>query len=208
MSVSTLEKNVLTVMQERRSTKQYDPQAQISRDELMELLELAGKAPSAWNLQHWNFVAFHNQEAQDRLLPVAYNQQQIVDSSAVIAVLADLHANENVDPIFDPEVEAGAMSAEIKQAINGQIQGAYESEQFGRDAGFLNASLAAMQFMIAAKAKGWDTCPIGGFNVTKFVEEFEVSDRYVPIMLITVGKGQKEPRKTGRLDINDLVTFV
>lgn len=208
MSVSTLEKNVLTVMQERRSTKQYDRNAEISREELMELLEVAGQSPSAWNLQHWNFLAFHNKESQQKLLPIAYNQQQIVDASAVIAILGDLRANENVDLVFDPAVKEGHMSEEIKQALNGQIQGAYANEQFGRDAAFTNASLAAMQLMLAAQAKGWDTCAIGGFNPAQLVEEFDISDRYIPVMLITVGKGTEKPLKSSRLDINQLVTFV
>ncbi|MGD7045156.1 nitroreductase family protein [Jeotgalibacillus proteolyticus] len=208
MSTTTMEQNVISVMQERRSTKVYDKNAEISREELMELLEITGQAPSAWNLQHWNFLAFHNKESQERLLPIAYNQQQIADASAVIAVLGDLQANENVDPVFDPAVQEGMLSEDIKQALNGQIQAAYESEQFGRDAAFTNASLAAMQFMLAAKAKGWDTCPIGGFSASTLMEEFEISDRYVPVMLITVGKGTKEARPSGRLDINDLVSFV
>lgn len=208
MSITTQEQNVLSVMQERRATKQYDANAEISREELMELLEITGQAPSAWNLQHWHFLAFHNKESQERLLPIAYNQQQIVEASAVVAILGDVRANENVDPVFDPAVEAGHMSEEIKQALNGQIQVAYENEQFSRDAAFTNASLAAMQFMLAAKAKGWDTCPIGGFNAAQLIEEYEISDRYIPVMLITVGKGSKEARPAGRLDINDLVSFV
>ncbi|MDZ5713126.1 nitroreductase family protein [Jeotgalibacillus haloalkalitolerans] len=208
MSATTLEKNVLDVLFERRATKQYDPEVEISREELNELLEAMGQAPSAWNLQHWKFLAFHNPESQERLLPIAYNQQQITDASAVIAVLGDLRANENVDAVFDPAVEKGAMSEEIKQALNGQIQGAYENEQFARDAAFSNASLAAMQFMIAAKAKGWDTCPIGGFSDAQLIEEFEISDRYVPVMLITVGKAAKEARKSERIDIDELVEYL
>ncbi len=51
---------------------------------------------------------------------------------------------------------------------------------------FSNASLAAMQLMLAAKATGWDTCAIGGFNPQALTEEFNVSSRYVPIMLITM----------------------
>ncbi len=41
-----------------------------------------------------------------------------------------------------------------------------------------------MQLMLAAKATGWDTCAIGGFNPQALTEEFNVSSRYVPIMLI------------------------
>ncbi len=43
---------------------------------------------------------------------------------------------------------------------------------------FFNASLAAMQLMLAAKATGWDTCAIGGFNPQALTEEFNVSSRY------------------------------
>jgi nitroreductase len=199
--------NILNVMEERRSTKVYDPSVEIPREELVSILDMAGKAPSAWNLQHWNFLVFDHKEVQEKLLPVAYNQQQIVDASAVVAVLGDLEANKNVDPVFDPSVEKGEMTAEIKEVLNKQIQGAYTRDQYPRDAAFSNASLAAMQLMITAKAKGWDTCPIGGFNPQLLKETFNVSDRYLPIMLITIGKPLQEARKTDRLDIRNLITW-
>ncbi|MCP3741693.1 nitroreductase family protein [Rossellomorea sp. BNER] len=199
--------NILNVMEERRSTKVYDPSVEIPREELVSILDMAGKAPSAWNLQHWNFLVFDHKEVQEKLLPVAFNQQQIVDASAVVAVLGDLEANKNVDPVFDPSVEKGEMTAEIKEVLNKQIQGAYTRDQYPRDAAFSNASLAAMQLMITAKAKGWDTCPIGGFNPQLLKETFNVSDRYLPIMLITIGKPLQEARKTDRLDIRNLITW-
>ena len=63
---------------------------------------------------------------------------------------------------------------------------------------FSNASLATMQLMLATKATGWDTCAIGGFNPQALTDEFNVSSRYVPIMLITIGestlKGHPAPR--------------
>ena len=55
-----------------------------------------------------------------------------------------------------------------------------------------------MQLMLAPKATGWDTCAIGGFNPQALTDEFNVSSRYVPIMLITIGestlKGHPAPR--------------
>ncbi|MFP3471417.1 hypothetical protein R0J90_15360, partial [Micrococcus sp. SIMBA_144] len=58
-----------------------------------------------------------------------------------------------------------------------------------------------------AKAKGWDTCPIGGFNPAALVSEFSVSDRYIPIMLITIGKPLQKARKSDRLDIRNLIDW-
>ncbi|HZG72684.1 MAG TPA: nitroreductase family protein [Chondromyces sp.] len=199
--------NFFDIVAERRSTKIYNPDISISTEELKEILEWAGRAPSAWNLQQWHFLVFHNKEVQNKLLPIAYNQNQIVDASAVICILGDLEAYKNTDPVLDPSVAAGEISPELKEILAGQINGAYKRPEYPRDAAILNSSLAAMQLMLAAKAKGWDSCPIGGFNAPALMKEFNVSDRYLPTMLITIGKPLKEARKTDRLPIDSLITF-
>lgn len=56
--------NIFSIIEERRSVRDFDPEQSISRDELMEILELAGRAPSAWNLQHWHFMVFHGKDVQ------------------------------------------------------------------------------------------------------------------------------------------------
>ena len=195
------------VVSSRRSVKIYDPNAHISQEELTELLEIAGRAPSAWNLQQWHFLVFHGKDVQEKLLPIAYNQQQIVDASAVICILGDLEANLNVDPVFDPQVEANEMTPELKEILAGQINGAYRRAEYPRDGAILNSSLAAMQFMLAARAKGYDTCPIGGFNASGLIDEFNVPGRYLPTMLITIGKKLQEGRPTDRLSIDTLITY-
>lgn len=191
----------------RRSVKVYDPNAHISQEELTELLEMAGRAPSAWNLQQWHFLVFHGKEVQKKLLPIAYNQQQIADASAVICILGDLEANLNIDPVFDPQVETNEITPELKEILAGQINGAYKRAEYPRDGAILNSSLAAMQFMLAARAKGYDTCPIGGFNASGLADEFNVSKRYLPTMLITIGKKLQDGRPTDRLPIETLVTY-
>jgi nitroreductase len=207
-AINTPAKDFFTVINERQSVRKYDPNVSISKEELREIIELAGKAPSAWNLQHWHFVIIHGKEAQQRLYPIAYHQQQIVDASAVIAVLGDLEANRNIDAVYDPLVNEGGMSTEIKERIAQQIEAAYKNKQYVRDAAFSNASLAAMQLMLAATAKGWATCPIGGFNAEQFKQEFHISDRYIPVMLITIGKSIAPARRTTRLPIEAITTWV
>ncbi|MEG7968343.1 MULTISPECIES: nitroreductase family protein [Bacillus cereus group] len=203
--------NFFNVLYERTSTRAFNPEKEISSTELHEILKGAAQAPSAWNLQHWKFQAegawnlqhwkflvFQGEDVQKRLHPIAYNQQQILDASAVVAILGDLEAYKNVEPVYGPIVEQGFMKEEAKERLAKNIESAYAREQFPRDAAFSNASLAAMQLMLAAKATGWDTCAIGGFNPQALTEEFNVSSRYVPIMLITIGestlKGHPAPR--------------
>ncbi|ADP32626.1 nitroreductase family protein [Bacillus atrophaeus] len=200
--------NTLDILQQRASVKEYDKNATISKEEMTELLELTTKAPSAWNLQHWHFTVFHSDEAKAALLPVAYNQKQIIESSAVVAVLGDLKANENGEDVYGELAKQGLITDDIKQTLLGQINGAYQNEQFARDSAFLNASLAAMQLMIAAKAKGYDTCAIGGFNKEQFQEQFDVSDRFVPVMLISIGKAVKPAHQSNRLPVSEVSTWL
>jgi nitroreductase len=196
------------VVNERTSIRQYDSSAKISKQELTELLEATVKSPSGWNLQNWHFLVITDEAAKERLLPIAYNQKQVVEASAVIAVLGDLEANKNVDAVYNPLVEAGHMTEDIKNTLAGQINDAYKNNVYAREAALSNASLASMTFMLAAKAKGFDTCPMGGFNAQQFIEEFKVEDRYIPVMLISVGKGTKEAHTSDRLPLDQVTTWI
>ncbi|WP_028399497.1 nitroreductase family protein [Ectobacillus panaciterrae] len=206
--ITTANKDFFTVMNERTSTRAYNSEKEITKEELDELLLAAGKAPSAWNLQHWKFLVFHGKDVQQRLYPIAYNQQQIVDASAVIAVLGDLEAEQNLEEVFGPLVEQGFMMPEAKERLAMNVAGAYKNTQYARDAAVCNASLAAMQFMLAAKAKGWDTCPIGGYNAQAFIEEFKVPSRYLPVMLITVGKATVPGHPSSRMELDKITEWV
>ncbi|MGM0963886.1 MAG: nitroreductase family protein [Bacillota bacterium] len=196
------------ILKQRASVKEYDTTHEMTKEELTELLDITTKAPSAWNLQHWHFTVFHSAESKAKLLPIAYNQKQISQASAVIAVLGDLEANQNGEKIYGELAEQGFITEDIKETLMTQINGAYQSEQYAREAAYSNASLAAMQLMIAAKAMGYDTCAMGGFSKEAFIKEFNVSGRYEPVMLISVGKAAKEAHKSNRFDIEEVSDFL
>ncbi|TMW71083.1 nitroreductase family protein [Alteribacter natronophilus] len=191
---------------ERHSVRKYDPEAELPQEDLTAILEAAAKAPSSWNLQHWKFLVIDDPAKKEELLPIAYNQQQIVDSSAVIAVLGDLNANESAEEVYQGAVDNGFMTEEIRDTLVGQINKAYEGDTpFPRDEAVLNASLASMNLMLAAKALGYDTCPMGGFQRGRFMEQFNVPERYVPVMLLTVGKAAKPAHQSARFDLDRVV---
>ncbi|EMI11970.1 oxidoreductase [Bacillus stratosphericus LAMA 585] len=202
------DQKTIDILKERASVKEYDTTHEMTKEELKELLDITTKAPSAWNLQHWHFTVFHSAESKAKLLPIAYNQKQISQASAVIAVLGDLEANLKGEKIYSELAEQGFITEDIKETLMTQINGAYQSEQYAREAAYSNASLAAMQLMIAAKAMGYDTCAMGGFSKEAYVKEFNVSGRYEPVMLISVGKAAKEAHKSNRFDIEEVSDFL
>ncbi len=202
------DQKTIDILKERASVKEYDTTHEMTKEELTELLDITTKAPSAWNLQHWHFTVFHSAESKAKLLPIAYNQKQVSQASAVIAVLGDLEANLKGEKIYRELAEQGFITEDIKETLMTQINGAYQSEQYAREAAYSNASLAAMQLMIAAKAMGYDTCAMGGFSKEAYVKEFNVSGRYEPVMLISVGKAAKEAHKSNRFDIEEVSDFL
>lgn len=202
------DQKTIDILKQRASVKEYDTTHEMTKEELTELLDITTKAPSAWNLQHWHFTVFHSAESKAKLLPIAYNQKQISQASAVIAVLGDLEANQNGEKIYSELAEQGFITEDIKETLMTQINGAYQSEQYAREVMYSNASLVAMQLMIAAKAMGYDTCAMGGFSKDAYIKEFNVSGRYEPVMLISVGKAAKEAHKSNRFDIEEVSDFL
>ncbi|MOA07171.1 putative NAD(P)H nitroreductase YodC [compost metagenome] len=68
----------------------------------------------------------------------------------------------------------------------------------------VDAGLVSMQLMLAAKAKGYDTVPMAGYNPEKFVEVFSIPNTLKPIILIAIGKAAKPGHPTVRLDVNEI----
>lgn len=196
----------LTVVKSRRSVRVYDPNFAISKDEIDELLRTAVLAPSSSNLQPWRFLVIQDAERKQQLLPIAFNQQQVVEASAVIAVLADLKSYEKAELIYDQAVKAGYMSEATKTDFVSRTVGMYGSLPPAklRDIALVDGGLVSMQLMLAAKAKGYDTVPMGGYDAAKFKEAFGISEQYAPVMLIALGKAAKEGHPTARMSVDDV----
>ncbi len=206
--MSTEPVSAIEVMKARQSVRKYDSQASISQQELNKILKIATQAPSSWNLQHWRFLVITSRQMKERLHAIANNQAQVADAAATVVVLGDLKADVNAREVYGKSLKEGKISREVYDRMIGQVDDAYRNNlQFARDEAMLNAGLAAMQIMLAAKAKGYDTCPIGGFDRKKLAEVFQVPKRYVPVLLITIGKRAGSVCPTPRLPLEKVVIW-
>ena len=199
----------LDVIQERRSVRTFDSTVKISRQEMTEILELATLAPSSSNLQPWRFLIIDKPELKKKLLPIAFNQQQVVEASAVIAVLGDVKSYKKAEKIYGQAVEAGFMPADTAKSFIERTVGMYSNLQpeVARQIVYTDGGLISMQLMLVARSKGYDTVPMGGYDKAKFVEAFGISEQFVPVMLIAIGKATKPGHPTTRLPIEDVAFF-
>jgi nitroreductase len=206
--ILTKEQSFIDVIRARHSVRKYDANSVIPREEIKEMLELAAMAPSSSNMQHWRFLVIDSPEGKEKLLPIANSQEQVAEASAIVAVLGDTEGYRKADEIYGMAAAAGYMTPEFAKSFaerSSQMYASLPPERI-REVAVIDASLAAMQFMLVAAAKGYGTVPMGGFDREKFKMAFGLGERYVPVMLIPVGKAANEAHATARLHIDE-VTF-
>ena len=199
----------LNLLRSRVSTNKYDQTRGVTDEQVRELVSYATEAPSAFNIQHWRFVAVTDPEAKARLKAIAYNQQKVEDATVTFIVLGDPRAYEKLPSIIDRTVEAGLIDrAKAESSVRSATRNYEGNEQLSRDEAIRGASLAAMTLMIAAEAMGLSSGPMIGFDPARLKQEFDIPEEYVPVMLVTVGYPAPGnwPRKP-RLRVDEVLSF-
>lgn len=195
----------------RRSIKTYDPSVKISREEMTEIIAEATLAPSSINMQPWRFVVIDSEEGKKALGDLAkFNKDKVLSSSAVIAVFADMNNFDYAEEIYGKAVELGYMPADIKEYQLNAFKPMYAAmpETVIRETSILDAGLVSMQLMLVARAHGYDTNPIGGYEKDQIANALGLDEkRYIPIMLISIGKAASEGFQTYRLPVETVTTW-
>ncbi|MBL8202795.1 MAG: nitroreductase family protein [Blastocatellia bacterium] len=200
--------DTLEMIKHRISANKFDTSKSLSEDEIKDLVAYAAHAPSAFNIQHWRFVAVTKPEEKERLKAVAYNQQKVADAAVTFIVLGDLRGHEKLGEILQPFVASGNMPQGMADGWVQTTAQMYSNPQLARDEAIRGASLAAMTLMLAAEAKGLVSGPMIGFDPEGVKQAFGISDQYVPVMLLTVGYAAPGnwPRKP-RLSVDEVMQF-
>ena len=84
--------DVLTAIKERRSVKHFDPEHVMSESEKEKLFSHALLSPTAFNIQHWRFVAVDDPAILGQIKEAAWGQAQVTDSSLFLVLCADKKA--------------------------------------------------------------------------------------------------------------------
>jgi nitroreductase len=194
--------NTLDAIAARRAIKHYDPSHRMTEEEIKTLLTAALQSPTAFNIQHWRFVTVTDPEVRKQIRAVAWDQAQVTDSSLLIVLCADKEAwkkdaarywKDAPQPVQDFLVPA------IGQYYEGR-------DQVQRDECMRSCGMAGMTIMLAAKAMGYDSCPMDGFDFDAVAKIIELPEDHVISFMIAVGKGtQPAWPKPGQLPYDEVV---
>lgn len=195
----------------RRSVRSFDTSVKISQKEMLEMIDEAVKAPSSVNMQPWRFVIAESDEAKSILKPlIRFNTLQNETSSAMVLIFGDMKSQERAEEIYGKAVAEGKMPEEVKEQQLATIVPMYDNspKEVMNDIVHIDASLAAMQLMLVARAHGYDTNPIGGFEKDQLAQAFGLDpERYIPVIILAIGKAKDAGYPSVRLDASEVTSF-
>ncbi len=194
--------DTFAAIEERRSVKKFDPAHTMSEPDLDRLMGAVALTPTSFNIQNYRFVVVTDQEAKQKVRAAGWNQAQFSDCSALVVICGDRNAYAD-----RPERYWANTDAKTREAIVGMITGHYGSHpESRRDENFRSGSMAAMTLMIAAKAMGYDTCPMVGFDFEAVAKIINLPDSHDIIMAVAVGKALESAReRSGQLPLGEVV---
>ena len=162
--------DILTAMKERKSARAYLDK-QVSRRDIDEILAAAALAPSAINLQPWEFIVTYGEE-KDRLVRrlLKARSERVVTcgpgTEKPLPAAISRRATEAL-AVMEPHISApGQTFNQFIEAGSCAFYGAPVAIMVTMDRLFpairyLDVGLAVSHLLLAAHAKGLATCPIG-----------------------------------------------
>lgn len=195
--------NVETAILERTAIRTFDADHRMDMADKRKLLELAGRAPSAWNIQHWRFVLVEDPAQRQALQAAAANQAQFTDAAMLVAIVVDLDAwKRNPARYFDGAPE------DVAEVLGGKVLGFYDGrDTLARDEAMRSCGLAAQTLMLAATDMGLSSCPMDLFEEDQVQTLLNLPPAHETAMFVAIGKAKPEqdlPRM-GRLPYHEVV---
>ena len=168
------------VIEDRHSVRDFEPDTDVSQEEVERLLAAAIRAPSAGNRQAWHFYVVRDAELRWELAAAAGDQEFVGRAPVVIVVCAD------------PEQSAGRY------------------RERGRDLYCLQDTAAGTEhILLAAVALGLGGCWVGDFDEQRAAQILDLPRRHRPVAMLPIGKPAGTPaRRTTREPLRSVVSYI
>lgn len=179
---------MINTILKHRSIRRFKSTA-IPDDVLAEMLEAALRASTCGNMQLYSLIVTRDEAMRQKLLPLHFGQQMVVEAPCVVTVCADIHRF--------------SMWCEQREA-----EPAYDNFAWFLTAA-IDALLAAQNLAIAAEDNGLGICYLGTtlYTAGEIVKTLELPKGVIPITTLVVGYPNEHPELTDRLPMDAVVHF-
>jgi nitroreductase/dihydropteridine reductase len=194
-----------TIVMSRYATKKFDGR-KIPDTLVDELLEMVRFAPSAINLQPWKIKVVTDQKIKELLRPAAFNQEQITSCSHLLVFCANPDYDNLIRRLAALLKKSGAPEEMQKMVVGMAVQFTKPMTPDQKLAwSQAQTYLALGNALNGAKALGFDSCPMGGFDPKEFSRILNIPSSLVPVMLCPLGYAADKPMPKVRFAKEDMV---
>ena len=161
----------------RRSIRAFKKQ-NVPEEIVEKLIDAASWAPSAGNIQPWEFVIVRKPAVKKKLAQAALNQAYVEEAPVVIVVCAD--------------TERSSMGYGVR----------------GKNLYCIQDTAAATQnILLTAYSLGLGACWIGAFNEDEAKEALNASEGVRSVAIIPVGYPNETPQQRGRRPLSQIMHY-
>ncbi len=194
--------DLFTAIEARRAIKHYSSNETVSEADFERIMQAVLLSPTSYNIQHWRFVRVTDPQQRSRIQAAAWGQTQITEAAELIVLCADTQAWCD-----NPQRYWANTSAEVQAVMLPMLQAFYEGKgQLQRDEALRSSGMAAQTLMLAAKALGYDTCPMIGFDSEQVARIINLPAGHLISMIITLGKADRPANpRAGQLPLEEVL---
>ena len=182
-----MNEKIIEALNKRYATKIFDPKRKISEKDLLTILEAIRLCPTSYGLQLMKVVVVENNNVQEELFSVSYNQVQIKEASHVLVLCREKevkasHISDYISAIANTREISEEMLEGYKSMMENSIlkmpvtqQEIWMEKQVYIALGVLSTACAVL---------GVDSCPMEGFVASEYDRILGLEEKNLSVVLV------------------------
>ncbi|MGL5207348.1 MAG: NAD(P)H-dependent oxidoreductase [Acidaminococcaceae bacterium] len=177
--MNTVNKQIMDAFNYRYACKAFDPERKIAESDFETIIEAARLSPSSFGFEPWKFLVIQNKDLLNKLLPISWGAQgQFPTASHVVVILARkmIDTKAGSDYIYHVMRDIQKLPDDVQIMKNGRFN-AFQENDFDLtderklfDWACKQTYIALANMMTTAALLGIDSCPMEGFERSRFEE--------------------------------------
>jgi nitroreductase len=183
--------NTIDQLKWRYATKKFDTSRVLSEEKINILKQAFNLTATSFGLQTISLLVIKNKEIREALVPLSYNQKQVVDASHLLVIcIQDNITDADVDTHFDnvkviretPETVLEPFKKNLKSTMEGKT--VEERQEWS----IKQAYIALGNLMTVCAMEHIDSCPMEGFSPQAYDDVLELNKKNLKsVLLLPVG---------------------
>lgn len=193
------------IVNTRYATRAFSERT-IPEEKIAELIDIICLAPSALNLQPWRIKIIKDQALKDKLLPAAFNQTHMCHCSHLLVLCADIDVAARIEKV-SASLAGGGVPAELIEGMMGMAKARIATMNEADRLAWAKCQvyIALANAVNGAKALGFDSCPMTGFDPDQFGAILDLPAHLTVTAICPLGYGTDTPSSKIRLDKEDIL---